>query len=131
GDVAAQTPVRERYPDKNVYFTECSGGEWSKAWPDAWSWMVRNLVIGTTRNWARGVLLWNLALDEKFGPHLGGCGDCRGVVTIDSASGAVTRNPEYYALGHLSRFVRKGAHRIASSGGAAGVESVAFVNPDG
>lgn len=131
GDVAAQTPVRERYPDKHVYFTECSGGEWSKAWPDAWSWMVRNLVIGTTRNWARGVLLWNLALDEKFGPHLGGCGDCRGVVTIDGTTGAVTRNPEYYALGHLSRFVRKGAHRIASSGGTAGVESVAFVNPDG
>ena len=55
---------------------------------------MRNLVIGATRHWARGVLLWNLALDENFGPHLGGCGNCRGVVTIDSRTGAVTRNPE-------------------------------------
>lgn len=131
GDVSAQTPVREKHPDKDVFFTECSGGEWSAAWPDAWPWMVRNLIIGTTRHWARGVLLWNLALDEKYGPHLGGCGDCRGVVTIDSKTGAVTRNPEYYALGHLSRFVRPGARRIASTSPVAGVETVAFANPDG
>ncbi|MGH6780973.1 MAG: glycoside hydrolase family 30 protein, partial [Sphingomonadaceae bacterium] len=75
GDVAAQTRVREAHPDKDVFFTECSGGEWSAAWPQAWPWTMRNLVIGATRNWARGVLMWNLALDEKYGPHLGGCGD--------------------------------------------------------
>lgn len=130
GDVSAQTAVREKHPHKDVFFTECSGGEWSAAWPDAWPWMMRNLIIGTTRHWARGVLLWNLALDEKFGPHLGGCGDCRGVVTIDSKTGAVTRNPEYYALGHLSRFVRPGARRIASTSPVTGVETVAFANPD-
>ena len=103
GDVAAQSVVRDKHPDKDMFFTECSGGEWSKAWPDSWAWTVRTLVIGAPRHWARGVLLWNLALDEKFGPHLGGCGNCRGVVTIDSKTGEVTRNPEYYALGHASR----------------------------
>ncbi|WP_420606767.1 glycoside hydrolase family 30 protein [Novosphingopyxis sp.] len=131
GDVGAQTMVHERYPEKDVFFTECSGGEWSAAWPDAWSWMLRNLIVGTTRNWARGVLLWNLALDERHGPHLGGCDTCRGVVTIDSETGAVTRNPEYYALGHVSAFVRRGARRIASDSPVAGVENVAFLNPDG
>ena len=112
GDVAAQSQVRDRYPDKDVFFTECSGGEWSPGWSEGWPWMMRNLIVGSTRHWARGVLLWNLALDEKYGPHLGGCGDCRGVVTIDSRTGAVTRNPDYYALGHLSRFVPQGARRI-------------------
>jgi glucosylceramidase len=131
GDVAAQSAVRDKYPGKDVFFTECSGGEWSKAWPDSWAWTVRNLVIGAPRNWARGVLLWNLALDEKFGPHLGGCGNCRGVVTIDGTTGAVTRNPEYYALGHASRFVASGAWRIASTSKAGGVETIAFLNPDG
>jgi glucosylceramidase len=92
--------------------------------------MVRNLVIGATRGWARGVLLWNLALDEHHGPHLGGCKDCRGVVTIDSQTGAVTRNLEYYALAHASRFVRPGAQRIASTAAADGVETVAFRNAD-
>jgi glucosylceramidase len=131
GDVGAQTQVRDRHPDKDVFFTECSGGEWSKAWPDSWAWTVRNLIIGSTRHWARGVLMWNLALDETFGPHLGGCGNCRGVVTIDSRTGAVTRNPEYYAFGHASRFVSVGAWRIASDSRAGGIETVAFLNPDG
>lgn len=131
GDVSAQTKVRDAHPDKDVFFTECSGGEWSKAWPDSWAWTVRTLVIGAPRNWARGVLLWNLALDEKYGPHLGGCGNCRGVVTIDGTTGAVTRNPEYYALGHASRFVQPGAWRIASTSVTDGIETVAYRNPDG
>ncbi|MES2441614.1 MAG: glycoside hydrolase family 30 beta sandwich domain-containing protein [Pseudomonadota bacterium] len=131
GDVAAQSQVRDKHPDKDVFFTECSGGEWSKAWPDGWAWTVRTLVIGAPRNWARGVLLWNLALDQDFGPHLGGCGNCRGVVTIDSRTGAVTRNPEYYALAHASRFVEVGASRVASDTNPGGIETVAYANPDG
>ena len=74
--------------------------------------------------------MWNLALDENDGPHLGGCNDCRGVVTIDSKTGAVTRNLEYYALGHASKFVRQGAQRIASTGAIGGLDNVAFRNAD-
>jgi glucosylceramidase len=53
------------------------------------------------------------------------------VVTIDSKTGAVTRNVEYYALAHASRFVRPGARRIASSTGRGGLDTVAFRNTDG
>lgn len=131
GDVAAQSQVRDAHPDKDVFFTECSGGNWSGSWADSWRWTLRTLVMGAPRNWARGVLLWNLALDENHGPHAGGCGDCRGVVTIDSKTGAVTRNPEYYALAQASRFVLPGAWRIASDSHPDGVETVAYANPDG
>lgn len=131
GDVAAQSKVRDAFPDKDVFFTECSGGNWSGPWADSWSWTLRTLVMGAPRNWARGVLLWNLALDEKYGPHLGGCGDCRGVVTIDSRTGAITRNPEYYALGQVSRFVRPGAWRIDATHEPNGIETTAYANPDG
>ncbi|HUF28787.1 MAG TPA: glycoside hydrolase family 30 beta sandwich domain-containing protein [Gemmatimonadaceae bacterium] len=130
GDVSAQSLVRERHPDVDTYFTECSGGEWAPSFGDNLVWNLSTLIIGATRHWARGVLLWNLALDEAHGPHLGGCSDCRGVVTIDSRNGAVTRNEEYYALAHASRFVLPGARRIESTAGASGVESVAFRNPD-
>ena len=130
GDVSAQTTVHDAYPTVDAYFTECSGGDWAPSWADNLQWNVRTLIIGATRNWARGVLLWNLALDELHGPHSGGCGNCRGVVTIFQ-SGAVTRNVEYYALAHASRFVRPGARRIGSTSGVAGLESVAFRNPDG
>lgn len=128
GEVTAQSQVRDRHPDKDVFFTECSGGGWSSEWTEGWPWMMQNLIIGATRNWARGVLLWNLALDENSGPHLGGCGDCRGVVTIDSRTGAITRNAEYYALGHLSRFVPQGAERIESTAKAGDVVTIAFAD---
>ncbi len=131
GDVSAQSAVHDAYPDKDVFFTECSGGDWAPRFADNLLWTTQHLVIGATRNWARGVLMWNLALDEHHGPHTGGCGNCRGVVTIDSATGAVTRNEEYYALGHASRFVRPGAHRIESTARAGTLETVAFRNPDG
>jgi glucosylceramidase len=130
GDVGAQRMVRDAHPDKDVYFTECSGGAWAPDFGDNLVWTVKHLIIGSTRGWPRGVLMWNLALDEKHGPHLGGCGNCRGVVTIDSRSGAVTRNEEYYAFAHASRFVRPGAHRIASTAAADSLESVAFRNAD-
>jgi glucosylceramidase len=130
GDVAAQSVVHDKYPEKDVYFTECSGGEWAPRFADNLVWNVRTLIIGATRNWARGVLMWNLALDEKHGPHSGGCADCRGVVTIKSTDGSVVRNEEYYAFAHASRFVRAGALRIASTSGVEGIESVAFRNAD-
>ena len=130
GDVAAQGTVHDAHPEKDAYFTECSGGEWSPKFDENLKWTVSTLVIGATRNWARGVLLWNLALDTKFGPHLGGCGNCRGVVTIDSASGTYARNNEYYALAHASKFVRPGAVRIASEGGDSSLVNVAFMNAD-
>lgn len=130
GDVSAQSKVHDAYPDKDAYFTECAGGEWAPDWGENLRWNTRTLVIGATRNWARGVALWNLALDTQHGPHAGGCSDCRGVLTIDTKTGGVTRNPEYYALAHASRFVRTGAHRIASTAAADSVESVAFRNAD-
>jgi glucosylceramidase len=118
--------VHQAHPDKDAYLTECSGGGWEK--DSALLHMTRELIIGSIRGWARAVALWNLALDENAGPHLGGCKNCRGVVTIDSHTGALTRNDEYYVLAHASRFVHPGAQRIGSDGVP---DNVAFVNPDG
>ena len=92
--------------------------------------MTDKLIIGGANNWSRGVLLWNLALDPAHGPHKGGCSDCRGVVTIDPATGAITRNVEYYVLGHASRFVLPGAYRVGTIKRDSGIEAAAFVNPD-
>jgi glucosylceramidase len=130
GDVGVQETVHAAYPTKDAYFTECSGGAWAPVFADNLKWWVGNLIIGSTRGWAKGVAFWNLALDENYGPHLGGCGNCRGVITINSVTGFVTRNVEYYALAHASRFVRPGAHRIASSTNVGGLQSVAFKNAD-
>jgi len=125
----AQSLVRAAHPDRDIYFTECTGLIGSDFAADL-HWIVRHLLIGATRHGARAVLLWNLALDEHGNPHTGAGAQCRGVVSV-TASGEVERNVEYYALGHASRFVVPGARRIAATSADGLIETVAFKNPDG
>jgi glucosylceramidase len=141
GDPARQTELHDAFPQKDIYFTECSGSH-GAADPFEWyfestlRWHMRNVVIHTTRNWAKTVINWNLALDPEGGPHNGGCDTCTGVVTV-GPDGSVTRNAEYYTLGHVARFVHPGAQRIDSTSfggtgwGDAPIMDVAFRNLDG
>lgn len=132
GDPARQDDVHDADPDKAIYVTECSGGGWSRDFAANLRWAVHTLIIEAVRHWAGGVLTWNMALDQGAGPTNGGCQDCRGVVTIDTVTGHVTYNVEYFVLGHASRFVVPGAVRVASTCDPKGhVENVAFRNPDG
>ncbi len=131
GSAYAQGPVHHQFPRKDSYITECSGGDWEYKKNDELLWFARNLLLEGVRNWARGVVYWNLALDENYGPHLGGCGNCKGLVTIDSRTGAVSRNAEYYAFAHFSRFVLPGAMRVRSTATDKGIENVAFQNAVG
>ncbi len=130
GYVDAQTRVHDAYPDKDAYLTECSGGDWKPMRDDGLLTIARRLLIGSVRGWSRGVLLWNLALDENHGPHAGGCDNCRGLVTIDSKTGNYTRTVDYVALAHASRFVRPGARRVESSEGGKDIDNVVFRNAD-
>lgn len=133
GDVSGQSVVEGAFPNKGIWFTECSGTAGSKFAGDL-VWNAHTLLIGATRNWARSVSLWNLALDQNSGPQNGGCSKCRGVVTIDTTTSpaTITKNVEFYVLAHLSKFVVPGAHRIDSNTpDSGGIEDVAFQNPDG
>jgi glucosylceramidase len=131
GDVSAQSTVEAAHPDRDIYFTECSGRTWETV-AVAFRYDIEKLIIGSIRNWAKTVQKWNLALDQHNGPHTGGCSTCLGLVTIDTSSGQVTYNAGYYALAHASKFVVPGARRIASTtNGPGSVESVAFKNADG
>lgn len=132
GEVSSQQKVYDLFPNKDIYFTESSGGDWVPDFAGSLKWDMQNLIIGSTRYSAKTVLKWNLALDESFGPKNGGCPNCRGFVKIDQKNGAISYNPEYYAFGHASKFVRAGAYRIDSNTlGSGNIEDVAFRNPDG
>lgn len=131
GDPAAQSAVHAAAPGKGIWFTECSGGAWSPGFAGNLGWNARHLLVGATRHWARSVLLWNLALDPSGGPHTGGCGNCRGVLTVDPASGSVERNVEYDVLALAGKAVRPGAVRIHTPASVYGVQTVAYLNPDG
>ncbi|WP_254427217.1 glycoside hydrolase family 30 beta sandwich domain-containing protein [Rhodanobacter sp. C01] len=128
GGPGAQTQVHRAFPGKDAYVTECSGGDWAYGDTGELLWFSRDLLLAGLRNWARGIVYWNLALDEHHGPHFGGCTSCNGLVTIDSRTGEVSRNDEYYAFAHFSRFVLPGAFRVQSTATDKGIENVAFQN---
>jgi glucosylceramidase len=140
GDPSAQSALHDAHPDKGIWFTECSGSHGATDTPQqifrgTLTWHARNIVIGTTRNWAKSVVNWNIALDSTGGPHNGGCDTCTALITVQP-DGSVTRDAEYYTIGHLAKFVDPGAVRIASTSfGTTGwngqIMDVAFRNPDG
>lgn len=128
GSVEALDQVHKAHPDKNLYFTEQWVGAPGNMKEDL-KWHVRNVIIGTMRNWSKIALEWNLAADAKQAPHTpGGCTECLGALTINS--GSITRNPAYYIIAHASKFVRPGSTRIMSDM-VQNLPNVAFKTPEG
>ncbi len=130
GKVTAQSLVHDKYPGKAIYFTEGSDGTWNDHGFESDLLANGRFIVETLENWSQTVIKWNLALDENNGPKIpGGCDTCYGVITIDQQTRQITRRPQYYALGQLSKFLQSGAVRIASQVDV--VKACAFANPDG
>lgn len=129
GDISALGTVHNLFPNKNVYFTE----QWTSStgnFSGDLDWHVKNIVIGSMRNWSRNALEWNVANDASFGPHTpGGCTQCKGAVTITGGS-SYDKNVAYYIIAHASKFVPANSQRIASTQGD-NLSTVAFRTPQG
>ncbi len=131
GNVISQTEVYRAYPDKDVYFTEASGGEWIPPFEQAFLSQIKT-GIDVFRNYSKTYVLWNMALDENNGPVVPDFGrsTCRGVVTVDQQTHTLTYNLDYYTLAHFSDHLKKDAIRIESTKAEGNFTSVAFMNPD-
>lgn len=139
GSPAAMTQLHTLAPRQIQLVNECS--------PEIMPFSAAEALIGFPRNWASGVAFWNLALDPAGGPVQppgSWCLDCKGLVSVDTTTHKAHLGLRYYQLGQVSRFVAPGAVRIAAntlvtdrtdaSGlyrPTAGLDDVAFVNPDG
>ena len=126
GTPGVMTTLQNKYRDKGNYQTEHSGGTWIPNQVKADFEEITQVM----RNWGKAYVKWGLALDENRGPHTGGCGTCSPLVTVNSSTGAVKYEIDYFTLGHFSKFILPGAYRIYSSN-AEGFVSAAFKNPDG
>jgi len=129
GDISALSMVHTAYPGKDLYFTE----QWTAAngsFAGDLKWHLKNVIIGSMRNWSKNALEWNLANNGYFGPHTtGGCDACKGAITVQSSS-SFNRNVSYYIIAHVSKFVPPGSIRISSSV-AGNLSNVAFKTPAG
>ncbi len=129
GDISALSTVRNAHPDKALYFTEQYTASTGSFGGDL-NWHVKNVIIGSMRNWSRNALEWNLANDAVFGPHTdGGCTTCKGAITIETSS-TYTKNVAFYIIAHASKFVPANSTRIESTV-TGGLNNVAFKTPAG
>jgi glucosylceramidase len=128
GDISALATVQAAHPDKALYFTE----QWTGAlgsFDGDFKWHIKNVIIGSMRNWSRNALEWNLAADATYGPHTpGGCTECKGALTLIGSS--ATRNVSYYIIAQAAKFVPPGSVRIASNL-VTDLPNVAFKTPSG
>lgn len=129
GDISALSTVHDAYPNKDIYFTEqytASDGDFG----GDLKWHLKNVIIGSMRNWSKTALEWNLANNSNFGPHTpGGCTTCKGAVTVSSSS-SYSENVGFYIIAHASKFVPPGSVRI-SSNLIGDLYNVAFRTPAG
>jgi glucosylceramidase len=136
GDKSELLDIQAKYPDRELIFTETSIGTWNDGRNLAVRLIddMREVALGTVNNGCKGVIVWNLMLDNERGPNRpGGCQTCYGAVDIDRSNYAtITRNSHYYIIGHLSSVVKPGAVRIGTSGFSdPGFLYSAFENSDG
>ncbi len=129
GDISALSAVHNAHPDRDVYFTEQYTPSDGSFQGDL-KWHLKNVLIGSMRNWSKTALEWNLANNASFGPHTpGGCTTCKGAITINGSS-SFAKNVGYYIIGHASKFVPTGSTRIESTL-TGNLFNVAFSTPAG
>ena len=56
GNVAQQDTFHNAFPNKEIYFTECTGSYGSDWWSDI-KWYMENLFIGSTQHNSMAVLM--------------------------------------------------------------------------
>lgn len=98
---------------KDVWFTEYSTYAGDTLSSGAFDWHMQNVELGAVNNWARGVIEWVTATDQNYEPHIGNCPTCLGALTVDGAS--YTKNVAYDFVGHMAKFIRPDAVRVAST----------------
>ncbi len=109
---------RLRYPNKFFLATEATyefntqsaghvaySGNWSRGEGYAAD------ILGNLNAGASGWIDWNLWLDENGGPnHVGN--DCDAAVLVNTTSHELFVHPQYWYIGHISKFVPPGAVRV-------------------
>ncbi|XP_044736516.1 lysosomal acid glucosylceramidase-like [Chrysoperla carnea] len=86
-------------------------------------------LIDTLNNWNQGWIDWNLVLDLNGGPNW-----VNNVVSapiiVNASANEFYKNPTFYALGHVSKFIVPGSIRIDMVNGHDKIVATAFDTPD-
>ena len=139
GSVSELDAIHAAAPDKGIWFTEASIGEWNYNYHGFGGQLqedFREIIMGTLSRYGKGVTLWNMMLDDEGKPYRpGGCSTCYGAVSISHSTYAyssIDRKSHWYDVIHPSAVIKPGATRVGTEGyTASGVTYLAFKNTDG
>src|ERR1700761_4297842 len=124
--------VHRAWPGKHLLLTEATieGFDPARLQSIANAERYGTALINDFNNGAEGWTDWNILLDERGGPnHVGNF--CFAPVHADTKTGELTFTPSFYYLGHFSKFIRPGAHRIEAASSRSSLSATSWANPDG
>ena len=124
--------VNERFPDKNLIFTEGCNGPFDMKGIQEWKLGERygRSMINDFNNGTVAWTDWNVLLDETGGPnHVKNF--CFSPIHANTKSDELIYTNAYYYIGHFSKFIRPGAKRIISSASRSPLLTTSFKNKDG
>jgi glucosylceramidase len=122
----ALAQTRANWPDLPIIQTENECGDGRNSW--AYAFYVFDLMWHYFNNGCRAYLYWNMILAPGGESTWGWKQNT--LITVDGSTGAITYNPEFYVMKHLSHFVRPGARCLPLRGDQAAL-SLLFENEDG
>jgi glucosylceramidase len=124
--------VHEAFPDTRLLFTEGSVESYARDGLTGWRLGERygRSMINDFNSGAVGWTDWNVLLDETGGPNHAG-NFCFAPIHADTKTGELIYTNAYHYIGHISKFVKPGARRIACSPSRSQLLATAFRNPDG
>ncbi|XP_066998118.2 lysosomal acid glucosylceramidase [Anabrus simplex] len=126
--------VHDSWPEVFLLYTEaCNGlqqlgekpvalGSWERGEKYAHS------IIETMNHWVTGWVDWNLALDLTGGPNWAN-NQVDSAVIVNATGDEFYKQPMFYTVGHFSKFVPEGSHRIDVA--VETIEGTAFSTPEG
>jgi glucosylceramidase len=117
--------IHKKLPDIKLMHTEMECGDGQNTW--AWAEHVYELLCHYFNNGANAQMYWNIILNETQKSSWGW--PQNSMITINSGSGQITFNPDYFVMKHFSHFIKPGAHKLKMSGKRG--SDLAFVNPRG
>ena len=116
--------VHKKYPEMRLIQTETECGNGSNDWAAAeHTW---NQIHHYFNHGANAYMYWNMVLDQTGKSRWGW--KQNSMITVDSTTGTIIYNPEFYLMKHMSYFIKPGAVKLGTSGEFE--QLLAFGNPD-
>lgn len=124
--------TQRAFPDKFLIFTEgCKElFDLNKIYDVSLGELYGRNMITDFNNGTAAWTDWNVLLDETGGPNHKG-NFCFAPIIADTRTGEVHYTYEYYYVGHLSKYVKPNAQRIATSTNRDFLLSTTFMNENG